>query len=233
MKKLLALLFATPAVAAPASHGFLTTTEVVPDRAIEIETRVTDKNDLGDLHQRSTALWLAPAVGLTKNVELFVPIEMLWLSETGTMSTFTLSKFGGELRDRVARGDHYAVLFRVALERDVHIRNGGHTEFGLAASFDVAKVQFAVDNQLTFEANYGGVHIATRPGAGVSYLVRPDVRFGLEAYGVKSIDTAEPSWAVVGPSFSFTHDRFWLASTFGFGVYNISSAGSVVWGMGF
>ena len=226
------LLIASTAAAAP-GNGFLTTTEVVPDRAIEIESRVMDKNDLGDLHERSTALWLAPAIGLTKNVELFVPIEMMWLSETGTMSTFTLSKFGLEVRDRFARGEHYTVLFRGALERDVHIRNGGHTELGLAASFDVGKVRFAADAQVTLEANAGGIHAAVRPGAGVDYLVRTDARLGLQAYGVKSLDTAEPSWAVVGPSFAFTHDRFWFVMAIGIGVTNISSAGTLGWGMRF
>lgn len=221
-----------PALAGRTSFGGLTTTDVVPDGSVELESRVSDENDKGSLHDRSTSLWLAPAIGLSDCVELHLPVEMTWRSETGSRSDFTLSRFGADVRYRFARS-RIAPLFRFALERDVTVRNLGHIEIDLAVSYEVGVFQFLVDAGLTFEANRGGVHFEARPGAGVSVRVKPDVRLGAEVFGVRTFDTAAESWAVVGPNLAWTHGRFWFAAAFGIGIHNISSAARLVWGVGF
>lgn len=232
----LALLYLTldhgPAMAGRSSFGWLTTTDVVPDRGVELESRVTDENDKGPLHDRSTALWLAPAIGLTDCVELRLPVEMTWRSETGSRSDFTLSRFGADVRYRFSRS-RVAPLFRFALDRDVTIRNLAHAELDLAVSYDTGAILILVDAGVTFEANRGGVHFEARPGAGISVRVKPEVRIGAEVFGAHSFDTAAESWAAVGPNLAWTHGRFWFAGSFGIGIHNISSATRFVWGIGF
>lgn len=68
---------------------------------------------------------------------------------------------------------------------------------------------------------------------GVSVRVKPDVRVGAEVFGVRSFDSSVESWAAVGPNFAWTRGRVWFASSFGIGLHNISSAGRLVWGIGF
>lgn len=222
----------TSAMAGRSSFGWLTPTDVAPDRSVELESRVTDENDKGPLHDRSTSLALAPAIGLTDCVELHLPVEMTWRSETGSRSDFTLSRFGADVRYRLSRS-RLTPLFRFALERDVTIRNLAHAELDLAVSYEAGAALILVDAGVTFEANRGGVHFEARPGAGLSVRVNADVRLGAEIFGAHSFDTAAESWAAAGPNLAWRHGRFWFAGSFGIGIHNISSAARLVWGIGF
>ena len=225
------LCMSTPALAGRTNFGGLQSTDVVGDRSVELESRLADQNDLGALHERSTAWWIAPTVGLTDCLELQLPVEMTWHSETGSASDFTLSSFGADARYRFSRA--LPALFRFGLARDVVIRNLGRAEIDLVVSYDIDSIQVIADAGITFEANRGGVHVAARPGAGVSVRIKPDVRVGAEVFGVRSFDSAVESWAVAGPNLAFTHGRFWFAGSFGIGIHNVSTAGRLVWGIGF
>jgi hypothetical protein len=225
------LCISTPALAGRGNFGGLQSADVVGDANVELDSRLADQNDVGPLHERSTAWWIAPTIGLTDNVELQLPVEMAWRSETGFKSDFTLSSFGADARYRFSRA--VPALFRFGLSRDVEIRNLGRAELGVVVSYELGAVQVLADAGITFEANRGGVHFAARPGVGVSVRVRPDVRVGAEVFGVRSFDSAVESWAVAGPNLAFTHGRFWFAGSFGIGVHNISTAGRLVWGIGF
>jgi hypothetical protein len=223
------LCFVMPAHAGPHQFGALDSPEVIGDHNVELESRLADDNDVGDLHARSTAWWISPTVGLSDRIELRLPVEMTWRSEIGTQPGFTLSRFGADIRYQLAA----LALLRVGVARDVEIRNLAHLELGVVAAHDLGSVRVSADAALTFEANRGGVHFDVRPTAGLSVEVKPNVHVGAEAFGVRSFDSAVESWAAVGPNIAWTYARFWFASSFGVGVYNVSSAARVVWGIGF
>jgi hypothetical protein len=220
-----------PALAGRSNFGGLPSADVVDDGNVELDSRLADQNDVGSLHERSTAWWIAPTIGLTNSVELQLPVEMTRRSQTGSKSEFTLSSFGADARYRFSQA--VPALFRFGLSRDVVIRNLGRAELDVVVAYELGPVQLLADAGITFEANRGGVHLAARPGAGVSVRVKPDVRVGAEVFGVRSFDSAVESWAVIGPNLAFTHGRFWFAGSFGIGVHNISTAGRLVWGIGF
>ena len=92
------LCFSTRASAGRTNFAGLQSTDVVGDRGVELESRLADQNDVGPLHERWTAWWVAPTIGLSDCVELQLPVEMTWRSETGTRSDFTLSRFGADAR---------------------------------------------------------------------------------------------------------------------------------------
>jgi hypothetical protein len=123
-------------------------------------------------------------------------------------------------------------LLRTALSRDVVRRNLGRIELDLVVAPRIGVVELALNAGLSLEANPGGVHVDARPAAGVSVAVKPELRVGAEAFGVRSFDSAVENWAAIGPSLAFTHARFWFAGSFGIGVHNVSSAAQLIWGIG-
>src|SRR5436190_21671845 len=91
------LLYALPAHAGRAPSGWLLATETPPAGALEIGTAIYEHDDLGPFHERSIALLWMPAVGLTDNLELAVPVELVSRTADDTSPGFALARYGAEL----------------------------------------------------------------------------------------------------------------------------------------
>lgn len=234
---LVAVLAAVPGVAhaGRTPHGWLYGTEVLPERGAEVQTWVAEENGKAPNDVHDTTLWWGALVGVTDRLELALPVEMLWREADGAEPTFTVQRFGAEARYRFVSPDPVeapaiAPLVRVAVKRDVTERDLVRAELDLVASYQAGRFHALVDLGAVGELG-DDAHFELRPGAGVSVLVAGELRLGAEAYAQLSADDARPSWAIVGPSLSWTHGRFWLSAAFGIGVYRIDTAPRVVWGI--
>jgi hypothetical protein len=223
------------AVAGRTPFGWLYGTEVIPERGAEVQTWIAEENGKSPDDIHDTVLWWGGVVGVTDQLELALPVEMLWRERDGTAPSFTVRRFGLEARYRLVPQDPveapaFAPLVRVAVERDVAVRDLVRVEADLVGSYRAGRVLALVD--------IGGVgdlgrdsRFELRPGAGVSVEVTDELRLGVEAYAELSSGSEEESWAIVGPSLGWTHGRFWLSAAFGIGVYQIRTAPRFVWGI--
>jgi len=67
---------ATTAHAGPSQSGWLPATETIHDDAIAVEGSVYERDDLQPMHERTTALVLAPVLALSDRTELALPFEI-------------------------------------------------------------------------------------------------------------------------------------------------------------
>lgn len=237
----LALAVPSVARAGRTQYGWLFGSEVLPERGVEIQTWVYEKNGREpiagqDLHE--TLFWWGALVGVTDNFELVFPVEFIWREINDANPTFTIEKFGIEARYRFVKTDAenpdgIAPLFRVAAKRSVAVRDGTIAEADMVVSYRDGPFHGLVDAGLTAEITPDSTHIEARPGAGVSIAVHDELRFGAEAYGEIFFDSElkKSSWFGVGPNVSWTHGRFWISGSFLVGVYQIDTAPRVLWGI--
>ena len=225
-----------PAEAGRTPFGWLFGTEVLPERGAEVQTWVAEENGKqpNDLHD--TTLWWGALVGVTDQLELALPVEMLWREQDGVAPSFTVRRFGLEARYRLVSQDPFeappfAPLVRVAVKRDVSARDRVRVEADLVGAYRAGPVIALVDVGAIGELGRDDSHFELHPGAGVSVEVAGELRLGAEAYAELSLDSEVESWAVVGPSLGWSHGRFWLSAAFGVGVYQIKTAPRVVWGV--
>lgn len=224
-------------------YGWLYGTEVLPERGVELQTWILETNGKYGKSSDTSSIWWGPLIGVTDQLELSLPVEMLWQSgdaaEGMTPSpSFTFQRFGLEARYRLAPSDPveapaFVPLISAAVKRDVTIRNAVIVEADAVASYDVGAVQALIDVGVFGELKSSGGDWSLRPGAGVSVAVTSELRLGAEAYVDLSFDSASDSWAIVGPNLAWTHGRFWLSGSFGIGVYHVTTAPRVMWGIAF
>ncbi len=236
-------------------YGWLFGSEVLPERGAELQTWVTDENDLShENNGRETQLWVAPLIGITDKLELVLPIEMQWTQDASPGSArTTFYSYGAELRYRFVTQDPvdkpaFAPLIRVAVKRLIIDRDALQPEVDLVASYDFSScLQALVDIGLVADVSTNGkhfvdpntmatsaAHFELHPGIGVSGRVVGDLRLGGEFYSELALDNYDgSSWAVVGPDLAWTHGRSWVSATFGIGVYQIRDAGRIQWGIAF
>jgi len=240
---LVAAAIAAAAIAVPGTaragvspFGWLYGTDVIPERGAEIQTWIWEENGKElPANRRETWLGWGAVIGVTDRLELALPVELLWREAGGGAPSFTLRRFGAEARYRFVSQDPVnapalAPLVRVAVVRDVSVRDRVHAEADLVASYRAGRVQAGVD--LGVRGDIGRTsHYELHPGVGVSIEVTCELRLGAEAHAELSLDDETTSWAAVGPSLAWTHGRFWLSGTFGIGVYQITAAPRLVWGI--
>ena len=219
-------------------YGWLYGTEVMPERGVELQTWILEEDNKDAGHAKETSVWWGPLVGVTDQLELALPIEMTWEVHDGAAPSFTLDRYGIEARYRFVTQDPveappFAPLVRVAVKRDVTVRDAVRPEADIVGSYESGGVHALVDVGFVGEINSDQHHFELRPGGGVSINVAGDFRLGGEAYAELSLDDNGDSWAVVGPNFSWTHGRFWLTGAFGIGIYKIKAAPRVMWGIAF
>ncbi len=224
-------------------YGWLYSTEVLPERSVELQQWVWEEDDKdGPAHTKETKLWWGPVIGVTDQLEVALPIEFAWTGAddpaTGASTArFTLTDYGVDVRYRFVSQDPvdkpaFAPMLRVALKRDVTDRAAVIAEADLVASYDFTpEVQAAVDIGFAGEVKSGDHDFELKPAVGVSVKAVGDVRFGAEAFA--DIDSKDSiySWAVVGPNMAVTHGRFWFSAAFGIGVYHINYAPRLIWGV--
>jgi hypothetical protein len=217
-------------------YGWLFGTEVIPERGAEIQTWVAEENGTPPADRHDTTLWWGALVGVTDRLELALPVEMRWRDQDGAAPSFTVHWFGLEARYRLVSQDPVeapalAPLVRVAVKRDVTVRDRVRVEADLVVSYTAGRVHALVDAGAVGELGRDDSHFELHPGAGVSFAITGELRLGAEVYAELSLDSERESWAVVGPNVAWTHGRFWLSAAFGIGVYQIDTAPRVVWGI--
>ena len=225
-------------------YGWLYGTEVLPERGVELQTWIWDENDKYGTRNRETWLLWGPAVGVTDQLELSLPVELSWTDTLTSMNpdvhavSTTFKRFGIEARYRFASADPVEAsalvpLLRLAAKRDVTVRDNVRIEGDAVVTYDAGAVQAVIDVGLVGDVKSTTQHFEARPGGGISYAATPELRIGAEIYAELSLDQGSESWASVGPNLSWTHGRFWLSGTVGYGVYHVKVASRVMWGVAF
>jgi hypothetical protein len=219
-------------------YGWLYGTEVMPERGVELQTWIFDENGKYGQVDKQTWLWWGPLIGVTDQLELALPVEMQWSSSDTMMTSFTFRSYGLEARYRLVSADpadapSLVPLVRVAVKRDVGVRDAGRVEGDAVMSYDAGKVNVLVDLGFIGDISAGTTHTEARPGGGISVRVASELRFGAEVYAELSLDTKGESWAVAGPNLSWTHGRFWFSGAFAVGVYHMKLAPRAMWGIAF
>jgi len=230
---------ATPAEAGRTHFGWLSDTETVPQRGVELQSWLLEQDGRGDPPTDQTVIWWAPVYGLTDRVELALPIELAF-TRTGTTQTTQLLRFGAEVRWRLVDADPaeagpFAALIRLAVKRPVAARNIVRAESELVLSYDAGPVHLGADVGGIFDFNTDGGDpaIIVRPGVGLSVLVAGELRLGAEAFGEIQAQGPGTTWYGVGPNFALTHGRSWLSGAFLIGLEHIDVAPRVVWAIAF
>ena len=233
------LAISTGAEAGRSQYGWLYGSEVLPERGVEIQSWVYERDDRTDAHLRETSLWWGVLVGVTDRFELVFPVEFQWLRAEGAPNaTFTMEKFGVEARYRFTKTDSehpdgFTPLLRIAAKRDVTVRNVTVVEADFVASYRSGRFHGLIDLGIVSRTSPDASHVEVRPGGGIAIEVKDDLRFGAEFYSELNLDDElkQSRWAGVGPNMAWTHGRFWLSASFLIGVYQIKTAPRFVWGV--
>jgi hypothetical protein len=220
-----------PAHAGRTHYGWLYGSEINPEGSVELESWIFERNHRGGVDE--TALWWAPVIGVTEHLELVFPVEVTWHRSDMTAPVTQISRWGAEARYRVGDPDPATAgplsgLFRVALKREVSLRDGVRGEADAILAFESGRVHAELDLGgivLSNGASDGDTTIAeVRPSAGVSVRVVGDLRLGAETYGEIGVKGEVVDWMALGPDLAWTQGRFWLAATLGVGLYGVRTA---------
>jgi len=222
--------------------GWLQATEVMPERSVELQNWTGEKNkyQVNDAGlERSESVWgVAPFIGITDQLELNLPLDIVWGKTNGMPGNTALFDYGAELRYRFVTMDPedtppLAPTARFGVKRMVLDRDVLRSELGLATTYEVGSVVLAADLMLAGNFTRDDRHFEAIGGAGVSVLAVGDLRFNAELISQLSLDDKGQSWAAVGPGMSWTHGRFWVSAMYGIGVYQIKDAPRMQWGIAF
>ena len=224
-------------------YGWLYGTEVMPERGAEIQTWISEENDVGpENHARETDWWIGPAIGITDQLELVLPVQLAW-ERTGTMSgppaaRTTLDNYGVELRYRLVTQDPvdappWAPLIRVAIKRDVTQPNALQPEADFVLSYQDGIFHELVDLGAVFNVTSDKTHVELHPGGGFSIEVAESLRFGGEVFASLTPDDNYANWVAAGPNMAWSHGRTWISASFGIGLKDIKDTGRLQWGIAF
>jgi hypothetical protein len=214
-------------------------TEVMPERGVELQTWVYEIDNQGNDHSRESSLWVGPLVGITDKLELALPVEFEWTQSDVQMPSFTMKRFGAELRYRFVTPDPehappVVPLGRIAVKRDIQVRDATIVEGDLVASYQSGRLHVLADAGFVVTITPNNTVLEPRPGLGVSVQAVGDLRLGAEAYGEfpTSGDSSRRWWGV-GPDLAWTHGRFWLSAAYLVGILNVNAAPRILWGVAF
>jgi len=231
-------------------YGWLTDTDVMPERGVEMQSWLAEENHEDTEGGRSTTEWgVAPYIGVTDQLELALPVAVEWFGKTGSGAGTALSNFGAELRYRMVTNDPqdrppFAPLVRFGLRRLIRERDTTETNVGVSGSYEQGRVHALADVNFVGDLNRDDTVFALRAGAGISVEVIDDVRVGAEVFAHIELKGPKPpavpppmepptNWVIAGPGASWTHGRFWLSAMYGIGIANIGTAPRVQWGIAF
>jgi hypothetical protein len=232
-------LAASTARAGKTRFGWITDTETLPQRAVELESWVLEQDGKGDPATDQTLVWWAPVIGLTDRVELALPVEIAF-NRTATTSSTQLLRFGAELRWRLVDPDPveagpFAALLRFATKRPVTARDVARFEGEVVLSYDAGPVHFGADGTAIFDVNTdaGDTGILVRTGAGLSVLAVGEFRVGAEVFAEIQARGVGTDWVAAGPNVAFSHGRSWLSGAFLIGIEHIDLAPRLIWAIAF
>jgi hypothetical protein len=226
------------AAAGRSYYGWLYGTEVMPERGAELQSWIVEENNRGDGHANTSLFWWGALIGVTDQLELALPLEMTWTEADGVEPSFNFQRFGVEARYRFVSQDpedapEIAPLARVAVKRDVVVRDIVRVEADFVVSFERGRLHLLADAGFVGEISRHDSQLQVRPGAGISVRAVGDLRLGAEVYSELSLESGGTSWVTVGPNLAWTHGRFWLSAALGIGVLNIKTAPRLMWGIAF
>ncbi len=234
------LLAPAAASAGRTQYGWLFGTDVMPERGAEIQTWVTEENSSSGVNYHNTIWGVQALIGITDQLELALPVEMVWFDSDESGPGFTWQSYGVEARYRFVSSDPvdappFAPLARIAIKRDVIARDTLVAEANFVASTTTASGSVAALLDL------GGVGRFTRddakfelrPGLGVSFKVYGDFRLGAEVFAHISVDESDDRWVAAGPNLAWSHGRSWVSAAMGIGLYQIKTAPALQWGIMF
>jgi hypothetical protein len=238
----IAAVVATPGVAFAnrTFYGWLTNTEVLPERGAEVQSWLDEENGREPVDLHTTTWGFNGLIGVTDQLTFGFPLEMEWFKGDGVDPRFTLKQYGLEARYRLVSSDPeeappFAPLIRVAAKRDVIIRDAvvGEANFVLSTTTSSGSVHAVVDVGFVGTFTPDETHTELRPGAGVSFDTVKDLRLGAEVYALVSLDSKAESFVFAGPNLAWTQGRFWVSGAFGIGLYQLETAPRVTWGIMF
>lgn len=224
-----------PARAGRTDFGWLYGTEVMPERGIELQTWLAEENRVDNTPRKATQWWVGPAIGLTDQLELVLPVQLQ--RELGTdMPDNGLWSYGAELRYRFVTPDPmdrpaFAPLVRVAVNRMVYDRGTTDLQADLVGSYEAGRVLALVDLGGEAQVSSAGHQLALIPGAGVSVRIQRGLRVGIESHC--ELPESGTAWMAIGPDLAWSFGRFWLSAAYGFGVLHGGDAPKVQWGIAF
>jgi len=225
------------AEAGRSQYAWLYGAEVLPEKSVEIQQWVYERNGLVDNTTKDTALWWGVLVGITDQLELVIPIELLWRRVDGADPDFTIEKYGVELRYRFTKldsenPDGFAPVVRIAAKRDVNNRDTTVAEGDFILAYQSGRFQVQLDFGVIAQIN-DEPKIELHPAVGISVAVKKGLWFGVEGIAVVNLDRDlnKRDWAGVGPGMSWTSGRFWLSASFPIGIHQINTAPRFIWGV--
>ncbi len=236
---LICALLTTSAEAGRSQYAWLYGAEVLPEKSVEVQQWVYERNGLVDDTTKDTALWWGVLVGISDQLELVIPVELLWRRVGGDPSTtdFTVEKYGAELRYRFTKldpekPDGFGPLVRIAAKRDVNQRDTTIAEADFVLAYQSGRFHGQIDLGTIAKIN-ADPEVELHPAVGVSIEVKNNLRFGVEGIAVVNLDRElnKRDWAGVGPNMSWTSGRFWLSASFLVGVHQINTAPRFIWGV--
>ncbi|HWM85804.1 MAG TPA: hypothetical protein VNO33_08195 [Kofleriaceae bacterium] len=232
-----ALALTAGAASAGRSHfGWLRATEVLPERGVEMETWLFEKNGVGDAEESETILWWMTVVGITDQLELAVPVE---LRHRAAGDETLLYGFGAELRWRLVSPDPveagpFAPAVRLGVHRLISARDRVRGEAGAGLGVDLgSRVHLATDVGATWTVGEDDSAAELQPAAGVSVRLVDQLRAGAEVYAEIVLDGDGVDWIAAGPNLAWTHGRFWISAALGIGIIDIEVAPRVNWAVAF
>lgn len=225
------------AQAGRSQYAWLYGAEVLPEKSVEVQQWVYERNGLIDDTVKDTALWWGVLVGLSDQLELVIPVELLWRRVDGMGTEFTIEKYGAELRYRFnkldsEKPDGFGPLVRIAAKRDVESRDTTIGEADFVLAYQSGKFHAQVDLGAIARIN-ADPEVELHPALGVSLEVKRNLRLGVESIAVLNLDRTlnKRDWAGVGPNMSWTSGRFWLSASFLIGIHQIDTAPRFIWGV--
>jgi len=215
-------------------------TETVPQRGVELETWVSEQTGAAPL----AALRWMTVFGLTDELELALPVEIVWRDLPDPMPNRTaFEAWGLEARWRLAPADPVEAgafvplmrlgVFRRVLERRT-VEVEGNVVFSLA--LDAARLYAVLDLGGRLVVTEDDSALTGIVGTGLAVAATEDLRFGLEVlFEHHTLVDATTSWIAAGPNLSLTHGRLWLAASLAIGLSSEAPnfLPRVLWGIAF
>lgn len=221
-------------------YGWLFGTDVMPERGAEIQTWVTEENAASGVNYHDTVWGVQALIGITDQLELALPVELIWRDSDMINPGFTWQSYGIEARYRFVSQDPvdappFAPLARIAIKRDVIARDTLIAEANFVASTTTSSGSVAALLDLGAVGRFtrDDAKFELRPGLGVSFQVYGDLRLGAEVFAHLSVDEAADRWVAAGPNLAWSHGRSWVSAAFGIGLYQIKTAPALQWGIMF
>jgi len=218
--------------------GWLSGSEVMPERSVELQTWVQEENRIDDEADRSESVWgVSPQIGVTDQLELGLPLEVLWARTPSGGGDTSLSSYGIEGRYRLVTQDPeeapaFAPLIHASVERLVLARDTLHAKLGVVSTYEVGGTLIAAQLNVAVDATREEAQFSAYPAVGASFSIVGDLRAGAEAFGRYSFDSGDGRWSA-GPNLAWTHGRFWMSVAYGIGLKGIKDAPRMQWGIAF